>query len=239
MIKVVDEFKTIQKIIDIGASIARYGDGELKLCTGKNQMCQPNSYKLQKHLCHILKSDLNNLLVGLPRIYSAESYPEQDLKKREFWKRYQGKEFIDLYDCDKQYYSSFITRPDSANEIDCGGYWRSVKEIWCDRKVILLQGKERRFHKDLRLLETAASLEIICGPRNDAYKKLDELIELLMLYPSSYLIILSLGPAATVLAFEMAKRGRQALDLGHMGMFFAHYHPKSSKYKGEYYDTDK
>jgi hypothetical protein len=24
-----------------------------------------------------------------------------------------------------------------------------------------------------------------------------------------------------------------------MGMFFAHYHPKSSRYTGEYYDNDK
>ena len=239
MIKVANEFETIQKIVSDGASIARYGDGELKLCIGRNQMSQPPSPKIRKHMCAILKNDVHNLLVGIPRIYSKSNYPRQDKKKQEFWKRYQRKTFVNLYREDKQYYSAFITRPDSAQEIDCTEYWESVKQMWIQRRVILLQGSERRFHKELTLLDNAESLEIIYGPRKNAYKDLNKLIDILMAYPSTCLFILSLGPTATILAYEMAKRGRQALDLGHMGMFYAHYHPKSSQYTGEYYDTDK
>jgi len=32
-------------------------------------------------------------------------------------------------------------------------------------------------------------------------------------------ILLCLGPTATVLAWRLAKRGKWALDLGHIGMF--------------------
>jgi glycosyltransferase family protein len=239
MIKVADEYKTIQKIIDTGASIARYGDGELKLCIGKKQMSQLPSPKIAQHLRLILRQEVPNLLVGIPRIYSGSDYPIQDSKKREFWKRYRKQQYLEMYEESRQYYSAFISRPDSANEIDCPEYWAEVKKIWDGRKVVLLQGEGRRFHKDLTLLNSARSVEIIYGPRRDAYKNLNELIELLMAYPSNRLFILSLGPTATVLAYEMAQRGRQALDLGHMGMFYAHIHPKSSKYTGEYYDVDK
>ena len=239
MIRVADEFATVKEIISSGASIARYGDGELKLCLGIKQMCQPFSPEIQNALRRILLEEVPGLLVGIPRIYDPDSYPIQGSQKKGFWRRYQSAGHMGLYDSERQYYSAFITRPDSAGEIDCDEYWGMIRDIWSGREVVLLQGFDREFEKDSRLFSQASRLSIVYGPRHNAYRHLKRLKKVLLEYPQTALLILSLGPTATVLAYELAQEGRQTLDLGHLGMFFARHHPKSTECTGEYYDTDK
>ena len=37
-----------------------------------------------------------------------------------------------------------------------------------------------------------------------------------MTFDKEYLVLLSLGPCATVLAYDLSKKGYQALDIGHL-----------------------
>ena len=47
------------------------------------------------------------------------------------------------------------------------------------------------------------------------------------------LIHLSLGAAATAMAYDLHKLGYQALDMGHWASFCSGTHHKSARYKGE------
>jgi glycosyltransferase family protein len=232
-----NEWETVRVLIENKASISRFGDGELKLCYGKDQMCQPWNSSIQKKLRNILKKDVLNLLVGIPRIYNnASGIPPEKMR---FWGKYRKKKYVNLYNPRKTYYSAFISRPDSVPEIDCFEYWAYCKKIWQDRKVLLFQGEDRHFEKSGGVFNNLCGFEIRYGPRRDAFSHYNKILRDLLKTPEDILIILSLGPTATMLAADLCKRGRQALDLGHFGMFYARTHPKSFGYNGAYYGIDK
>jgi len=228
--KIIKEHRTIAKIIQGRYSIARFGDGELKLAKGQRQMYQRPTFASQRILKEILYSDLPNLLIAIPRL---------DEVKDKFWQRYKTSAYTNLYNPEKQYYSAFITRPDLIPEIDDDYYWSEMRMIWDGKVVILLQGSERDFQYGRNLLSNASEVKVEYGPRKNAFDWRYTLLKLLLVYPEDAIYILSLGPTATVLAYDLAKEGRQALDLGHAGAFYSGQHPKSSNYDGKDYDNDK
>lgn len=177
------------------------------------------------------------LLVGIPRIYDNVSGVSE--KKMRFWNRYRKKKVLNLYSPGRVYYSAFISRPDSVPSIDSLEYWAYCKRIWEGRRVLLFQGEDRHFEKSGGIFDNLSGFEIQYGPRRDAFSHYTRILKTLLKQPEDVLLILSLGPAATVLAADLCKKGRQALDLGHLGMFYARIHPKSLGYNGAHYDTDK
>jgi glycosyltransferase family protein len=233
---VLDEYQTIDQLLKYRKGISRYGDGELRLCFGRNAISQPGNEKLSKRLCSILKSDLSNHLVGIPRTANG-SMPRD---KRVFWGKYTTPKFLQLYRDDKVYGSAFISRPDSAPEIDTGAYYNLVKGIWEGREVLLVQGEGRRFLKaEPNLFSSAISYDVMYAPSYDAFSHYEELLDQITSRISQdTVVVLSLGATATVMAFDLCNMGVQALDLGHMGMFYAHIHPKDRQYDGRDYPKD-
>jgi hypothetical protein len=222
--KVKNEFETVQKILDDRVSIARFGDGELKLCIGKNQILQNHSGRIERKLRSILRSSNPDLLVGIPRLVGPN---------KKLWERYlKQPRFAQLYEKGKQYYSAFISRPDSVPQIDCASYWDLVKKIWRDRDVVLLRGRDCPFCSKPDFFDGARSVRTVRGPCRDAFDRFDVMFVTLQAYPDDTLFLLSLGPSATVLAGELAGIGRQAVDIGHMGMFYDRTHPKSGRIHG-------
>lgn len=238
MVLVADEISTVQKIIADKCSIARFGDGELKLCVGKDQMNQRGGKQIRRKLCAILCGNVpNGLLVGIPRIYDGH-LGAMGKRKAQFWATYTEQRFARLYRDDMTYWSAFITRPDSAPAIDNDGYWGLIRRIWGGRNVVYVQGEGREFQQT-GIFDNAKAVSLLFGPRNDAFDKKGPLLNTIMQYPKNALVLLSLGPTATVLAHDVCKRGYQALDIGHLPAFYAHIHPKASRYDGTEYDTDK
>jgi glycosyltransferase family protein len=229
-----DEYQTIHHLLTNRASIARYGDGELKLCIGRSAKSQKAGKSIQRRLREILQAgEKTNCLVGIPRIYSNQDQGRMSERKWRFWKSYTGSTFRGLYSSKKVYGSAFITRPDAAPEIDCVDYFELVKSIWKDKDVFVMHGKGTGFLKSISLLDGAKKYEVVAGPIIDAHDQHSKLLRTILDRTSNDMVILlSLGPEATVLAYDLATFGRQALDLGHMGMFYAHIHPKDKNWNG-------
>ena len=232
--QIMDEYQTIRYLLTNRASIARYGDGELKLCLGKSAKSQRADKDMQMRLLDILKHpDKGNCVVGIPRIYAKEDSGRMTERKWSFWCNYATKGFLALYDTTKMYGSAFITRPDTNAGIDCKEYYDELKSIWKDRDVLVMHGEGTGFLKRMSLLDGARSYNIIHGPIRDAFTYHKLLMKGLMDNSTNKsVILLSLGPEATVLAYDLAMAGRQALDLGHLGMFYAHIHPKDKNWDG-------
>ncbi len=220
---VIGEYETIRKIIDTGASIARYGDGEFKLCKGRKQISQVPSEAIKKQLKEILRSNIPNLLVGIPNIWNEEKN-KLSKRKEKFWKNYRDKKTLPFLDLEKQYYSSFISRADAALHIDCKEYWDMCKGMWFNRNVVLIKGEENSFDKNPSIFMGAKSVEAFLAPKTNAFESIKDILHRCSLYDRSTLFVISLGPTATILAANLCILGYQALDLGHFGMMYAKAH---------------
>ena len=204
--KVMSEAETLDALC-AGASIARFGDGELRLAIGRDCASQRERIpKLQQELCEIL-AEPGKCLVGIPNVFS-------DTPKRENWLNYTRPVYADLYK-HKGYASAFITRPDSAPWIDTSDYWAKVRSLWQGKRVVLVRGDQKSLTPVM--LEDAAEVREVFGPSVNAYKEIDHIEYEIGVTPDP--VILCLGVTATVLAWRLANKGMQALDLGHIGMF--------------------
>ena len=214
-----EEFETIRTIIRRKASIARFGYGEMNLVFDKAQIMQPPDPRLCKMLREILFTEDEKLLVGLPRIIGRLDLIYNDPPKINFWDKKKRK-WLDCFKMDKKYYSAFISRPDSAPHINCDDYWNLCKEIWRDRNLVLVQGL-KYLHADNDLFKTAKKVDMIFGPRRQAFMQYDEIIEQVCNYDKDSVVYIALGPAGTALAYGLHKLGYQALDMGHHGGYYA------------------
>ena len=223
------EHDTIMKIIMFHSSISRYGDGELRLCLGHSAKLQRPHPVLAKRLQEILRSDLCGHIVAIPRIWDREDWPTE--QKKQFWAKYSiSKKYTSLFMPVKVYGSAFITRPDSVADIATESYFDLVKTIWGGKKVLLVQGAKGHFGKYIEEI-FGKNVEIFEAPSENAFDEYDKILfECLRRVPllnmarlsqaQETVIILSLGPAATVLAYDLCAAGRWALDMGHFAMFY-------------------
>lgn len=202
--EVLDEFETLTLVCE-GKSLARYGDGEFKICRGAGIKSQVKHPSLTNRMAGILKSS-GHCLVGIPNIRS-------DTPKAAFWGKYMAS--ADLL-ADRPYVSSFVTRPDSAPWINTAEYWEKVISLWKGQHVTLVRGSGKSLIAE-DLIEATAVTEII-APRQHAWAEYDRLLERVELVEPKRVLI-CLGPTATVMAVDLCAKGIQAIDLGHIGLF--------------------
>lgn len=202
-----DEFETLDLLLK-GHSIARYGDGELRLALGQSVGHQKAIPKLVEELQYILKND-TKCLVGVPYI-SFES------PKVRTWEKYCAEKYFKLLEPRKKYHSAFITRPDSAPWIDTPEYWEKVQWLWRNRDVIVVCGSNKGFRPNE--MKGVKSARFIWTLPQEAYQEIDRIEEEIGT-DTSKVVLLACGATATVLAWRLAERGFQALDLGHISMF--------------------
>lgn len=209
---VLGEYDTLAAVVG-GRSIARYGDGEFKMAAHgagiKSQAAHP---RLSKRLRDILR-DSGECLVGIPNIKECvEKNPNLD--KVEFWLK--QRRFVELL-ANREYVSSFITRPDSAPWIDTDDYWELLESLWRGQDITLVRGSGKSFTAE-RLMESGAkSVREIQAPRQHAWADYDSLMKRI---GTPQRALLCLGPTATVMAVDLCAKGVHAIDLGHAGMFW-------------------
>lgn len=205
---VVGESETLDLVLS-GRSLARYGDGELKMADHvagiKSQAADP---ALSDRLRIILQTS-GECLVGIPNIRS-------DTPKAEHWGRYMR--FGTLLVAGRRYASSFVTRPDSAPWINTAEYWDRVESLWRDRDVTLVRGSSKSLTAED--LIGARSVTEILAPRQHAWGSYQQLLDRI---GTPARALLCLGPTATVMAVDLCAKGVHAIDLGHIGMFLRKY----------------
>lgn len=213
---VLSEDETIDEILK-GKSIARYGDGEIKLMRGKDCVSQRADKRLAIELSAYARSNNPNCLIAIPNITDA-------MPKLDFWGKYKTDEkYIRFYNPSRFYYSSFITRPDNAPWINTKEYWQKVERIWKGKKILLVTGgRSSALRSDT--MEGAKFVSEIFGPETHAYEEIDNIEARIMETASAYdTVILCLGATATCLAWRLSEKNVHALDLGHIGMFLRRF----------------
>lgn len=214
--KVVGEFETLLHVLE-GKSIARYGDGEFNLVRGGNCVSQRKVPGIQTELQNILKSNDPNLLVAIPRLDPRSPKNGNWVKCCEHYGPYLSPK--------KQYYSAFITRPDSAPWIACDEYYADIERLWAGQDVTMVYGSERSLSASFPALKSAQTITVVETDYAHTYPKIDA-IERQIRRAGNKRVLLMCGPTATCLAARLAG-DFHAIDLGHIGMWWlAHRNPK-------------
>lgn len=65
-------------------------------------------------------------------------------------------------------------------------------------------------------LRSARSIRRILCPPHDAFSRYDDILNEALQLEKEALYLIALGPTATVLAYDLFKNGRQAMDIGHV-----------------------
>lgn len=211
-----------------GRSVARFGDGELRLAIGvpaKPCKTQDHDPRLQQELAAILRGKTSSLIC-LPNLYHG--LPDYDRNWRNFVEHRKWSEMIN----DGVYGSSFVTRADVVPSINTDDYWAKFKRLWEGKSVVLVIGRPVEGGKDHSLvphrLLAANDVRTVYGPQTNAYEHIYEIERDIMgtagrpRYPG--VVLLCLGATATCLAERLAQRGVHALDLGHLGRFMSKRH---------------
>ncbi len=204
------EVETIKAIAEKGDSIARFGDGEFNMCIGRHKSFQRYDEKLVSRLKGVLASNEPGLLIGIPTIRS-----EKDLTPilKKFVIR-RGHRVLELLDRDRIYESTTMTTVFPSKSVDLVNHVNLLKSIWAGRKVVFVVGANSRFFYEKELFEDMAQYQFIYGPARNAFIQYNDLIKQVTAYDKEWLILISLGPTATVMVYDLFKLGYQAIDLG-------------------------
>ncbi|MDE5762528.1 MAG: GT-D fold domain-containing protein [Bacteroidales bacterium] len=218
-----DSFETIEAI-KAGKSLARFGDGELGIiCNGRNIGFQSADNQLGMELKRVLQSDDENCMIGLPGLFDGLKKPRK-LESRLFWAYTlvrNWKKWNKLIKRDKVYADTQATRfyinyTDTAFSEKIVEKW---KEVWNDRHILIVEGEKTKLGIGNDLFNNVRSLERILCPAHNAFAAYDDILKAIKTRhkpEEGFLILLALGPTATVLAYDLAQVGYHAVDIGHI-----------------------
>lgn len=225
--KVLSIDETLDKIIRERCSISRFGDGEfLYIIDRLNLPFQQQEALLRSKMIAILRSNEEHILVGLPIGYhSLENLNRESKntwKSQIAWIYPRLQKYLDL---SKIYANASITRVymDYEDRSCSKGYFEKLMRVWENREVLLIEGEKSRLGVGNDLFEKAIKLERVIAPMHHAFTKYRELFAEALKFDKSTLILVALGPTATVLSYELAKEGYQAIDIGNVDIEYEWY----------------
>jgi len=218
--KVLNIESTTEKIISEKISISRFGDGEFRLTLPDYTLVfQDGGEKIRKKLHQVLKSDVKNHIVCLP----FGHFRDFDLVTKYWWYKFlniYGNRIKDFIPTDQIYGTTFISRYyigfSDKSEKRISKIISHLKKIWEQQEILIIEGKYSRLGVGNNLFDNASSLQrIVCPPKN-AFESYNEILETAKKYGKDKLILLALGPTATIMSYDLAKEGFWALDVGHI-----------------------
>lgn len=215
--------KTLKRILDDQLSVARFGDAEFNLIMGKDLKYQKYSPDISSRMKTVLSNNDKNdkCLVCIPyAFYCLDGFT---IKSKIFWLKYFAqyrREITKHLDANYIYYDSqmsriYINRLDKNMSKKFFEMWRT---IWKGKNLLIVEGKLSRFGVGNTLLDTAKSIRRIICPSENAYDKYHEIMEEITQTDNVDLVIISLGPTATLLAYDLSQKGIWALDTGNLDM---------------------
>lgn len=219
--KIKSGVELLKYILKTGCSLSRFGDGEFELMLERERpWFQSVDRQLADRLKEIIrKEDTNDFVIAIADDFdSLEKYTQDAADEiRKYLTKDRRMDIMRFIDLEREYYDAYVTRPyymykDKNNAIKI---FTLFKQIWNNRNVILVEGKDAKTGIGNDLFSSAASIKRILCPQKDAWDKYDEILACVKNNSKAGdLVCISLGPTATVLAYDLAKERIQALDIG-------------------------
>lgn len=230
---IINPYDTINEIIEKKISISRFGDGEFELIFKRSIPFQNFDIELQKRLRRIIQSKNINIGICIPYFYWNEIFNYNNRVKNFIRKDFAPfrKEYESVIDFEKKYLATEFTQINMAlgDNVDLDTYYSNVRRIWENKKVVLVHGENIFNEIRFNIFENAKSTQHVVAPSLNAFEKYDQILSEILPFEKDCLIILVLGPTATVLAYDLSELGYQALDFGHIAKDYDFYKRKILK----------
>ena len=217
-----DTEQTIKYVVSNKVSVSRYGDGEYEIMRNRGNGFQNYEKSLSERLKEVLNKPIANHLVCIPiALNSVSLYKEESRIKWISFICRNWRTITKNTPINRIYGNSLCTRfyiimDDTSKSGDTA---ESLKQIWADRDVCIIEGQNTRLGVGNDLLNGCKSVKRIICPAQDAWEKYDEIIDAVCKNVNkNKLILCALGMTATVLSFDLAKLGYQAIDIGHIDL---------------------
>lgn len=223
-VSILDTEETIELLLNNEFSISRYGDGELNLMMGGDIHFQPFNKKLAMRLKDILLNydENSSLKIGVPLAInttigyndSAKKFWEMNMNTgRMHWLFYCGirKRFLN---------ASFTRCYIDYKEKEKSLVWlKKIKKIWSNKKVLIVEGENSKLGYDNDLFDNTILIKRIITKSCDAWSVYEKILKTTLDIASDYdMILVSLGPTATILASDVSRKGYRILDIGHVNL---------------------
>ncbi len=236
----------LNEIIEKSKSMCRFGDGEFEVLF---QRPRSTFQKIDSTLAIRLKEVLVNkescILTCIANNYGDLScYTEEAaLSIRAYMSQSIRESHMSVIDMSKTYYDAYVTRVymmyrNKEHAVHIFELW---KRIWHNRDIVMIEGRYTKNGYDNDLFANAASVKRVLCPTQNAWNKYREIYDWIISNVSKEkLILITLGQTATVLAFDLAMMGYQAIDMGQLDNEYEWYKrgatkkiPLSNKYVHE------
>jgi len=219
---------TLDQIIYKKKSLARFADGEFDLIFHRNISFQKYNKSISNRLREILVSEEKDLLIGVNNDLNKSFLDNLNSNTKKFWNTYVSRNqfnLINVLNLNKTYASAKISRfyLDYKNKSDVKYYINKLKMIWDNKDIVIIEGDKSRLGIGNDLFDNAKSIQRILGPAENAYNVYDKLYEESLKVNKNKLILIALGPTATVLAYDLYKSGYQVIDIGHVDIEYEWY----------------
>ncbi len=223
---------TIDLILEKNLSVIRFGDGEIFMLDGGDTAFQKRTGDLTTRLESILKTNEVGLLICVPGIWETLD----TLEPHAYWFNMHhlyrnGPMWKSLLSYTQTYGDTNMTRFYLAykNKELCGVLFKKLFSIWKDKDVVLIEGEKSRLGVGNDMFQNVRWMgRILCPPEN-AYGSYDKIKNEAQKISKDKLILLSLGPTAKVLAYDLFKQGYRVIDIGHIDMEYEMFLRKEIK----------
>lgn len=230
-LNILNSTETIDYIKQHKCSVSRYGDGELRMAEYYIRHGKADEYNIDTfqqydpmlggRLAEILVSNDKKCLICIPFVF----------KKLSVYKGYESFHFLREYTYyqglwkylarslnNKLFGDSCFTRfyYHRADISDYPCYVGKLKDLWQNEDVVFIEGDKSRLGVGNDLFSNAKSIQRFLMPNTNAFQHYSEILEAVKKLPKNKLYLLALGHTATVLAYDMAKLGYWAIDIGHV-----------------------
>ena len=194
--------QSLDYLLEKGASVVRFGDGEMDLIAGRGIPYQEYDPELSARLREMMAMESNErLMICLSDVFTGlERY---SIDAQNFWKAHLQHHLADYLEiCRAPWYgSTFISRPyiDLEDKTPSAGYFAKLKQLWQDKDLLIVEGLTSR-----------------SGVGNDLFDGARSIKQAVREHADNRLILTMLGPTAKVLVYDLVQEGYRALDIGHI-----------------------
>lgn len=226
--KVMGLEETLEYIIKTGCSLCRYGDGEFELVAGCDMSFEAANPTMQRRLIEILQNPIPNCLCCIPNVFGSLARYTSDERRcwrhaavwmRPLVEKYLSAEYKrgvsqDMVLGDALISRAYLGGADKAVAQKIFSLW---KKVWEGQDILIVEGRFSRLGIGNDLFSSAKSIRRIWCPAVHAFEKYGTISETIKNEAKNGdLILLALGATATILAYDLAKVGYRALDVGHI-----------------------
>ncbi|MGY0217718.1 GT-D fold domain-containing glycosyltransferase [Endozoicomonadaceae bacterium StTr2] len=221
--------QTINDLISQKASFCRFGDGEYGLMKGESLSFQEYDEKLSLRLFEVFQSNNKDIFVGIPYSYYGSVEKMRPLTKRfvRSWVAKNRPLISSLTIPGKKYYDTECSQLYANYEnYNFEEYFESLKGLWKGRDVTIICGKTVFDNIENNIFDCSKSVEYQYAAAKNAFSDYENILSQAKEIDKNRLIIIILGPTATVLSYDLALLGYQAIDFGHIAKDYDHFFKK-------------